>query len=324
MSACQTRRKYSKIYIVMGGWRNGRRARLRTVWTKVLKGSTPFPPIFSYGFFMKKYDYPRYPSASLGRKRKIRQKHSVSSLKPILFFFVFIFLCVLSYVGVSKAYEAFAASRLAKWIPTSVTISGAKDPILGEVRAEAEKKINTVFTVKDAVKLQNRLIEKYSQLGKVTVKRGLLSGKIKISVAYRKPIAKFLLSDRKTMRYIDQDGIVYADPDPEPKGEVPFVELEGVVPDKLGEEFVSLLETSLKLKNQLNYSFLRYNPLADIVKMHMPDGCVIDFGRAQKMRQKAKRAAQIEEIAKEGFPHPHELDFTYFDEGKVFLRQKAH
>ena len=28
-----------------GGWRNGRRARLRTVWTKVLKGSTPFPPI---------------------------------------------------------------------------------------------------------------------------------------------------------------------------------------------------------------------------------------------------------------------------------------
>ena len=221
-------------------------------------------------------------------------------------------------------YKAFSASRLAKWTPTAVSVSGAQEPVLGEIKSAAEKKLNAVFTVKDAVKLQNQLSEKYPQLGQISVKRGLFSSTIKITVSYRKPIAKFMFPDQKTIRFIDQDGVVYADPNPPEKQEIPFVELEGAVPERLGSEFVDLVETSLKLKDQLDFAFLRYNPSADLVKMHMPDGCVIDFGRANKLRQKAKRAAQIEEIANEGYPHPHVLDFTYFDDGKVFLRQIAH
>ena len=58
--------------------------------------------------------------------------------------------------------------------------------------------------------------------------------------------------------------------------------------------------------------------------MKLPDTSVIRFGQAKNLRQKVYRAAQIESSAKEKQMTAHELDFTYFDEGKVFLRQMAH
>ena len=290
---------------------------------KSLRVQLPFRP-FSFLRIdgMKNYYY--RPSAStLGRKKKIRKKASFSYLKPILFFFVFISLCFASYLGATKAYRAFSASRLANWKPETAVVSGVDGDLLKEIQAIANKKVNTQFTIKSAMALQETLLKKYPQLRKVAVKRGLLSGQLKIEAQRRVPVAKFVLPN-KSVRFIDQDSSVYVDPNPAPDLKIPFVELEGVVPEKLGGEFVDLVESSLKLKDQLDFAFLRFNASADSVRMHMPDGCIINFGPAKKMRQNARRAAQIEEMAKEGFPHPHELDFRYFDDGKVFLRQIAH
>ena len=136
-------------------------------------------------------------------------------------------------------------------------------------------------------------------------------------------MAKFVLPDQ-SVRYIDQDSTIYVDPNPDPLHPVPFVELEGRIPAQLGEEFVDLVQSALRLKDQLDFAFLRFNVDKDTVRMHLPDGCIINFGPARQLRQKARRAAQIEAVAKKHFTHPHELDFTYFDDGKVFLRQMAH
>lgn len=272
---------------------------------------------------MKKYDYYRPSASSLGRKKKIRKKASFSFLKPLVFFLIFVGLCFAAYFGASKAYAAFSASRLGKWRPTAAAVGGASGVLGKEIQAAADEKLKSVFSVRDAVAFQAELAKKYPQLRRITVKRGLLSGKLKVSVHRRIPVAKFVLPDG-SVRFIDEDSTVYADTNPDPLLTVPFVELEGNVPDKLGAEFVDLVQSALKLKDQLDFAFLRFNAQTDTVRMYLPDGCVLNFGPAKNLRQKARRAAQIEALAKEGLPHPHELDFTYFDDGKVFLRQTAH
>ena len=272
---------------------------------------------------MKKYDYYRPAANSLGRKKKIRKQTSLSFFKSIAFFLVFIGLCFAAYVGVSKAYQAFSASRLGRWRPSAVVLSGVEGTLKKQIQKETDSLINKDFSVSNAVSLQSRLLKKYPQFRHISVKRGLFSGKLKITLTRRQPIAKFVLADQ-SLRFIDQDSNVYTDPEPKDPSSVPLVELDGVIPQNLGKEFVELVETSLKLKDQLNFAFFHYNPAADTMHMHMPDGCIINFGPAKNLRQKARRAAQIEEIAKEGYPHPHELDFAYFDDGKVFLRQIAH
>lgn len=272
---------------------------------------------------MKKYDYYRPSASSLGRKKKIRKKASLSFLKPIVFFFIFAGLCFAAYTGTRKAYRAFAASRLGQWQPSQAVVTGAQGVLAKELQSAADEKTKAPFNVSDAVKFQAALAQKYPQLRRIAVKRGLLSGKLTVSVKRRIPVAKFVLPGGE-VRFIDEDSTVYQDPNPDPLHVVPFVELEGKTPQKLGEEFVELVQSALKLKDQLDFAFLRFNLNSDTVSMHLPDGCILNFGQAKNLRQKARRAAQIEALAKDSMPHPHELDFTYFDDGKVFLRQTGH
>ena len=207
---------------------------------------------------MKKYDYYRPSASSLGRKKKVRRTSPVTFLKPFVFFLVFIGMCFAAYLGASKAYQAFSSSRLGKWQPKTAVVSGADGVLAKELQSSADKKLNQPFSVKDAVAFQTALTKQYPQLRQISVKRGLLSNKLKISVKRREPVAKFVLPDG-SVRFIDEDSTVYTDPNPDPLSSVPFVELEGAVPDKLGEEFVELVRSTLKLKDQLDFAFLRFN-----------------------------------------------------------------
>ena len=273
---------------------------------------------------MKKYDYYRPSASSLGRKKKVRKKHSLSSLKPLLLFLFFVALCFAGYVGVSKTYEVFSSSRLSKWSPKAVSVSGVDGDLAKQLQAAGKTKLEKTFSIADAASFEKELSKKYPQLRRVNITRGLWSGKLKISAKRRQAVAKFLLPDG-SVRFIDQDSTVYSDPNPDPLAQVPFVELEGTIPAKLGEEFVELVQSTLKLKDQLDFAFLRFNTDKDTVKMYLPDDSIINFGPAKNLRAKARRAAQIEEVcAERKIPSSHELDFTYFDDGKVFLRQTGH
>lgn len=254
----------------------------------------------------------------------MRRTASFPFVKSLIFLFVFCALCFAAYLGATRAYEAFSASRLGRWKPSSAVISGV-DGVLGkQLQEAAQSKLNQPFSVADAVALQSALIQKYPQLRRISVKRGLLSGKLKVTVKKREPVAKFVLPDG-SVRFIDGDSTVYSDPNPDPLQTVPFVELEGRVPEKLGGEFVDLVQSALKLKDQLDFAFLRFNADKDTVRLYLPDDTVIDFGSAKNLSAKARRAAQIEDVARRrALPVPHELDFTYFDDGKVFLRQTRH
>ena len=273
---------------------------------------------------MKKYDYCSTPVSALGRKKQSRRKTSSSFLKPVVFFSLFVALCAAACFGASKAYQAFSASRMGSWRVKQAVVSGADGVLAKELQAAADKKIDTNFSVSDAVDFQREISKKYPQLRAVSVKRGLLSGKLKVAVKRREPVAKFMLPDG-AVHFIDEDSTVYTDASPDPLQTVPLVELEGAIPNKLGVEMVELVQDLVKLKKQLNFAFLRFNTDKNTVKLYLPDETVIDFGQAKNLRAKARRAAQIEAVAQEkGISSAHELNFAYFDYGKVFLRQKGH
>lgn len=271
---------------------------------------------------MKRTDYYRPSAASLGKKKRIRKKQSLSFFKPILLFIVFLALCYATYLLANKAYAAWSLSEAGKWTAEQAVISGADAQLAEQLQGLAQPKLNKPFSVQDAVALQAELVGRYPQLRSIRVKRGLLSKKLKIAVRPRVPIAKF---QKDTLeKFIDEDGMIYTDPSPRQDLQVPSVELTGSIPQRLGEEYVELIQSVLKLRRQLNFTRVQFNLTDDTVKIYLPGNNEIDFGKAKQLRQKARRAAQIQARLPYQTPAEYVLDFTYFEAGKVFLRQKAH
>ncbi len=273
---------------------------------------------------MRKNDFYRPSSSSLGRKKRVVRRKGSS-----FFFKLFLVVVVLGVVGcggwlaLSKGYRLLVHSKLTDWHAKTVEVSGVEGLLNKEIAALAKPYEGKAFSVKDAAALRAAVVKRYPMLKDVSVSRGLLSGTLTVSARHREPIAKFVLPD-ETVRYIDGDSTIYSDPNPNLLSPVPFVELSGPVPEKLGPEFIDLVQSTLKLNKELDFAFLQMNLKENTVKMHMPDGCVIDFGPAVHLKQKASLAAQILAYAHDRYDQVEKLDFHFFEYGKVFLTQKSH
>ena len=240
--------------------------------------------------------------------------------------FAFLVLGVLAFGGwklISAGYQLVVQSKISKWHAKTVVVSGLKGIMARDILAIAKPYEGKPFSIKDAVALRGEIVKTYPMLKNVSVKRGLLSGKLKVFAQRRVPLAKLALPD-KSIKYIDEDAIIYLDPNPDSLKTLPLVELTGTVPEKLGQEFVELVESTLKLEKQLDFAFLRINLDENTVRMYMPDGCIIDFGPAVSLKKKALRVAQILNYAKPRYQHPFLINFEFFEDGKVFLTQNAH
>ena len=273
---------------------------------------------------MKKYDYYRPSASSLGRKKRVVRRQGSS------FFFRFFLVAVLllvvgcgGWLALSKGYRMLVNSQITDWHAKTISVTGVTGQINKEISALAAPYEGKAFSVKDAAALREAIVKRYPMLKGVSVSRGLLSGKLSVSAVHREPIAKFVLPD-DTIRYIDEDSTVYADPNPNLLEPVPFVELSGPVPEKLSPEFIDLVESTLKLNNELDFAFLQMDLRNNTVKMHMPDGCVIDFGPAVQLKRKADVAARILAYSREHYGELKSLDFHFFKYGKVFLTQTSH
>ena len=227
------------------------------------------------------------------------------------------------WLALSKGYQALVHSRVSNWHAKTVAVSGVTGNLQKELVILSKPYEGHPFSIKDAVVLREKIMKQFPMLTAVRVKRKLFNGTLSVSAKHRMPVAKFILPD-KAVRYIDEDSTVYTDPNPDTLSPLPLVELEGKIPEKLGSEFVDLVQSALRLEKQLSFAFLRMNVKENTVKMYMPDGCVIDFGAAVQLKKKATRAAQILAHAKDRYAHPFVLNFRFFDKGKVFLTQKAH
>lgn len=284
---------------------------------KSLRVQLPFRPFFFFGFkHMKKYDY--YRPSSFVRKRTPRRRGKGLKLFFILLFSLFILTAVC--IGLSKGYKAYASSDLSNWQPKTLEVRGVEGELYKELQTLGQSKLNKPFTLKQAAALKEQLVKKYPMLREIDVSRGLFSGALKIKVQRRTPVAKFVLPGG-AVRYIDSDSTVYTDDSAVFETPVPFVELEGTVPEKLSGEFVELVQNTLRLEKELSFAFLRFNLTKNEVSMHMPDGTIIEFGQARQLKDKSRRAAQIIDWCRRNEKGPQKMDFRFFENGQVFLTQ---
>lgn len=274
---------------------------------------------------MKTRNYYRPSTVTLGKKKRVVRRKSVARffLKIMLFLLLAVGLVAGGWWGISKCYKLITQASLTNWQAKTIVVCDMAGRFQKPLLSLASSYQNQLFTVQDALKLRQTIIKQYPMLKDVSVNRGLLSGKLTLCATRRKPIAKFVRPNA-TVEYIDADSTVYQDPSPQENISVPFVELEGKVPDKLPAEFIDLVESTLQLNKELNFTFLRMNLTNNTVKMYLPDESVIDFGSAWHLKQKAARAANILGYARQKYKAPFVLNFAFFEEGKVFLTQKPH
>ena len=193
---------------------------------------------------MRKNDFYRPSSSSLGKKKRVVRRKGSS-----FFFKLFLVVVLLGVVGfggwlaLSQGYRLLVNSKLTDWHAKTIEVSGVDGALNQQIAALAKPYEGKAFSVKDSAALRAAVIKRYPMLKDVSVNRGLLSGRLTVSAARREPIAKFVLPD-ETVRYIDEDSTVYADPDPYLPAPVPFVELSGPVPEKLSPEFIDLVEST--------------------------------------------------------------------------------
>ena len=271
---------------------------------------------------MKRYDYYRPSTVSLGKKRRVvrRQKGSIFFFRLVVFLF-FLFLLGAAGFAVAKGYQFLVNAKLADWKPKEVVVTGVSGDFYKNILALVKPRQNQSFSVKESVALRDEILTKYPMLKNVSVKRGLINGVLTVTVERREPVAKFVMPDQ-TLKYIDANSMIYTDPNPDTLRPVPSIELEGEIPERLSPELVELVESTLKLKRDLEFLALRMNLTQNTIKLFTTDGCEIDFGPAVDLKKKAFRAAQILSVSRERYARPFVLDFQFFAEGKVFLRQK--
>ncbi len=266
---------------------------------------------------MRKYGYQR-PSATLRvtRKRPVRRKKPSFFFKFLFLLFLLIVLLGALFFGGRYLYFTLKNAQITDWHVKSVAVEGLSGVREKEIFNKVVALEGKPFSGREADLLRQELVAKYPTLAKVSVSRGMLSGKLKITARPRQPVAQFILPDQ-SRKYIDEESIVYADP-LEMRAVLP-VNLIGKVPAKLDESFVELVQNLLKLKKTLAFESIEYNATDNTVTLTLPDQSVIHFGAAVQLKQKVKRAAQIMMFAREKYQEPVSLDFTFFEKGKVFL-----
>ena len=252
----------------------------------------------------------------------MRGRNTFSFFKSLFTIALLLVLGCGLYLGLHKGYDAFMQSAHGKWHAKNVAVEGISGLLQKELTQQLLPYQEKPFSLKDSYNLRSELIAKYPMLKDLSVKRGLLSGTLTVSAKMREPIAQFKLPDG-TVKYLDKDSTVYADTNPTLPQEVPTVELIGAVPEKVEGGFTDLVQSALQLDKRLNFQTLRLDLNENTVTMILPDQTVLDFGKAQQLKEKAQRASQILSFAREHYTQPYTLNFRFFDDGKVFLTRSA-
>ena len=289
---------------------------------KSLRVQLPSRPFLFWNNSMRKYGYKR-PSATLmvTRKRPARRAKPSSFSKFFLFLFLVVAIAWGSFWGVRYGYQVLRNAQITDWHVKSVQVSGLTGQREKEVFMLAASLEGKPFSAADANVLRQKISKQYPMLTRVSVTRGLLSGKLKISAQPRRPVAHFFWPDH-SHKYVDEESVVYADP--QEVQQVLRVDVTGEVPDKLQPSFVELVQSLLKLKKSLPFESLQFNLADNTVTMRLPDQSIIRFGQANHLKQKVQRAAEIMALSRAKYPAPVALDFSFFEEGKVFLTQTTH
>ncbi|MGB2579009.1 cell division septal protein FtsQ [Elusimicrobium simillimum] len=272
------------------------------------------------------YSKPRRP---VGKRRRTNKPNIV---RPVIILTVFVAValsfCYFIYKAVPRAKAKIAAFQVegySGWTYKTAQITGVDNTKQKDILAAINIQTGQRVSTEDAKALQKRLALKFPELKNVRVKRGLFSGKLRVSAAPRS-INAILLGPSSSVRYVlDSEGVIYPVYGEENLSSYPTVLItaagEGAAPvQKVSKEFVQLVNAVNALKKSIDFTTLVLDENGTNAKLLLADNSVIDFGAPTDLAKKAKTSSKILEYSKARVKAPYEINFEYFSNGKVYLK----
>lgn len=251
-----------------------------------------------------------------GRRQRILR------LKKIFLFLLFIAVLSGSIWGLKKVacivLNTQPRPSWLEWHIKSINITGETGPLIQEVQKYITVKPGDIMTHTDAVAVQRVLKINLKELKKVRVWRNYFNGSLNIKIKRHIPFA-LILGDNKNY-LMEESGLIFPD-DKSPENEHLFkVKAQGKIKDDLlPKELVELVK-ALKTADGIDIE----ETLLNMDKMSF--SLILKEGKAEMGDFKngplkiAYLMRVLKESGKRGFKTPFEINFNYFNDGKVYLK----
>lgn len=259
------------------------------------------------------------------RKRftPIRSKRQKAlRLRRFIIIIVSIALLIGAFFALKKAaallFNAAARPSWLEWHIKKINISGEEGDIIGEIEKYISFNEGDAVTHADAAGLERILELNLKELKSVRVWRNFFNGNLNIKIKKHTPFAR-LKTPSKTY-LIEEGGLIFND-DKTPVNPPLFeVSIQGQIKaELLPKEFVELIK-ALKFSADLDIKEVSVDWEDNSFTLKLKSGSA-DMGGVKNGPAKLGRLKSVlAEAEKRGFKEPYEINFNYFNDGKIYLK----
>lgn len=250
------------------------------------------------------------------RRQKARRRNK------IIFLLLLPFIAVGLYFGVTAAAGWAHTLKTPSWLEWRLkTIKISAPSHAGAAAAAKYINLQAGAPLKHAqvVMLEDMLRENLKEMEKITVRRNFFNGELKISLKPRAPIAK--LNQNGAALFIDGFGAIFPMESAPPSSDILVLNVNGEIKDDLlPQELVKLLK-ALNAARALGFNEIIIDADKRLFTFTTFRGARVYMGGFENAERKLALVDTILKAAlRKNISTPCEINFTYFNDGKVYLR----
>lgn len=215
-------------------------------------------------------------------------------------------------------FNAEARPSWLEWHVKKINVSGEEGDILHEIKKYITFNEGDAVTHADAAGLERILSRNLKELKSVSVWRNFFNGSLNIKIKKHTPFARLKTPDKTYL--LEEGGLVFND-DKTPINPPLFeVSVQGQIKGELlPKEFVELIK-ALKAASALDIAEAAADLENSTFKLKLKSGFA-DMGSIKAGPEKLARLKSVlAEAEKRGFKKPYDINFNYFDDGKIYLK----
>lgn len=296
---------------------------------KDLRVQIPFRPfIFSRNPQTAAAGVKMYTVNKNARKRftPIRSKRQKAlRLRRFIIILVSIVLLAGAFFALKKAagliFNAETRPSWLVWHVKKINISGEEGDIVYDVEKYISFNEGDAVTRADASGLERILSRNLKELKSVSVWRNFFNGNLNIKIKKHMPFAR-LKTPSKTY-LIEEGGLVFND-DKTPVNPPLFeVSVQGQIKGELlPKEFVELIK-ALKASAVLDIKEVSVDLEDYSFNLKLKSGFADMGGIKDGPKKLGRLKSVLAEAQRRGFKEPYDINFNYFDDGKIYLKPTA-
>ena len=205
-----------------------------------------------------------------------------------------------------------------EWHLKKINITGESGPLVEEVAKYITFEEGDVMTHSDSAALGRLLSTNIKELKKVSVWRNLFNGNLNIKIKKHKPFA--LIKTVSKDYLMEEGGLIFPDDKAPENGDLFKITVEGQIKDDLlPKELVELVK-ALKTADDIGLEETLLDMDKNTFSLKLKEGTA-RMGGFKKGPDKILYLAKVlKESAKRGFKKPFDIDFDYFNDGKIYLK----